>query len=220
MPDLAFAVTGVRAVADGWIPLLEFTLEIQSRPECEDVRALLLQIEVHIQPSEGTSRRMLSACPGESSAARGSGVAAGAARRYRWTHVHTTVPAFAGTIAVPLLVPCSYDLNLAATRWFAACASDTVELAFEVGGTIIHMGDGAGLQVQPIPCGRDAIFAIPGATWMAMMEQHYPNSAWLYCRRDVIERLHAFKSDGDFDTWEEALEELLAAAGCGAVSRV
>jgi Family of unknown function (DUF6084) len=42
------------------------------------------------------------------------------------------------------------------------------------------------------------------------MNHHYPNSAWLSLRRDVFDRLAAYKSRLGMLTWEQAIEHLLA----------
>ena len=42
-----------------------------------------------------------------------------------------------------------------------------------------------------------------------MMDEHYPNTAWLCLRRDVFERLHQYKTDRGIPTWEQALESML-----------
>jgi hypothetical protein len=44
-----------------------------------------------------------------------------------------------------------------------------------------------------------------------MMDEYYPNSAWLSLRRDAFERLYEFKVRNGLPTWEQALERLLAA---------
>jgi hypothetical protein len=43
------------------------------------------------------------------------------------------------------------------------------------------------------------------------MDVHYPNSAWLSLRRDIFDRLYQYKMRRGIPTWEQALEELLAA---------
>jgi hypothetical protein len=51
-----------------------------------------------------------------------------------------------------------------------------------------------------------------------MMDLYYPNSAWLRLRRDVFDRLHAYKQEQGMATWEEAIQHLLPAAKRGAAS--
>jgi hypothetical protein len=42
-----------------------------------------------------------------------------------------------------------------------------------------------------------------------MMEQYYPNSAWLPIHKDVFERLYQYKRRSGLPTWEQVLESLL-----------
>ena len=44
-----------------------------------------------------------------------------------------------------------------------------------------------------------------------MMDAYYPNSTWLCLRRDVFECLYEYKVRHAIPTWEQALEQLLAA---------
>ena len=39
-------------------------------------------------------------------------------RTMLWTHTNVTVPAFTGSTVVDLPVPCTYDFNVAATKYF------------------------------------------------------------------------------------------------------
>ena len=50
---------------------------------------------------------------------------------------------------------------------------------------------------------------MPVSVWREMMDQHYPNSAWIYLHRDVFERLLAYKREHGLPTWEATLERLL-----------
>jgi hypothetical protein len=42
-----------------------------------------------------------------------------------------------------------------------------------------------------------------------MMERYFPNSAWLRVRKDVFDRLYAYKAQHALPTWEDTLERLL-----------
>jgi hypothetical protein len=43
------------------------------------------------------------------------------------------------------------------------------------------------------------------------MDLHYPHGAWLCLRKDVFDRLSAYKSRRGLATWEQVMESLLAA---------
>jgi hypothetical protein len=68
------------------------------------------------------------------------------------------------------------------------------------------------LQIAQISWEKEAAFQMPVAVWKQMMEIYYPNSAWLCVQREVFDRLARFKVQSGSATWEQALEQLLAAA--------
>jgi hypothetical protein len=52
---------------------------------------------------------------------------------------------------------------------------------------------------------------MPVSVWRRLMDQHYPNSAWITLEREVFDRLYAYKRRAGVSTWEQAIEKLLAA---------
>ena len=74
------------------------------------------------------------------------------------------------------------------------------------------------MRVAQISWEKEASFRLPAATWRGLMDQHYPNSAWLCLRKDVFDRLARYQGSAGLPTWEQALERLLNAAE-GAVTR-
>jgi uncharacterized protein DUF6084 len=127
-----------------------------------------------------------------------------------WTHASVVAPAFSDTAVVDLPVPCTFDFNVAATKYFHGLGDGDVPLTFLFSGTVFY-ADGAALQVAPIPWDKEARFRLPVKSWHDMMEVYYPNSAWLCLRRDVFERLYQYKVAHGIPTWEQALERVLPA---------
>ena len=126
-----------------------------------------------------------------------------------WTHAGVTVPPFKGHTLVDLPVDCTYDFNVAATKYFYGLEDGEVPLCLLFSGTIFYTTE-RGLQIAQIPWDKEADFRLPVQVWKDMMELYYPNSAWLCLRRDVFDLLYAFKSRRGLPTWEQALESLLA----------
>jgi hypothetical protein len=46
--------------------------------------------------------------------------------------------------------------------------------------------------------------------WKDLIDHYYPNSAWLYLRRDVFDRLYQYKVRHGIPTWEQVIERVLA----------
>ena len=109
-------------------------------------------------------------------------------------------------------MPCSYDFSLAATKYFAALEGGDLPLCFLFSGTIFYEAADGALQVAQIPWEKEATFRLPAATWRALMDLYYPNSAWLCLRKDVFDRLDQYRSRQGLPTWEQALERLLASS--------
>jgi hypothetical protein len=129
-----------------------------------------------------------------------------------WTHASVVVPPFTDSILVDLPVPCTFDFNVAATKYFYALEGGEVHLSLLFSGTVFHEVEDAGLQVSQVPWEKEASFRLPVPVWKEMMERYYPNTAWLCLRRDVFDRLYQYKSRHGLPTWEQALEALLPPA--------
>jgi hypothetical protein len=119
------------------------------------------------------------------------------------------VPPFQGSTVVDLQVPCTFDFNLAATKYFAGLDDGEVPLNLMFSGTVFYEPDNRGLQVEQIPWDREARYRLPARIWKEMMEIYYPNIAWLCLRRDVFDRLSQYKMQQGIPTWEQTLERLI-----------
>lgn len=210
MPDLTFRVEGAEAAPFAVAPLLAFHLHVHNAVAGEVVHSALLRCQVRIDPR----RRHYS--PGEQA---GLGDLFGEPARWGqtlrgmlWAHVEASLPSFEGGTSLPLHVPCTFDFNVAATKYFGALEGGEVPLAFLFSGTIFHEDAEGALRVACVPWEREAAFRLPVRVWREMMDHYYPNSAWLSLRRDVFGRLQRFKAEHGLPTWEQALEKLLALA--------
>ena len=110
---------------------------------------------------------------------------------------------------VDLPVPCSFDFNVAATKYFDGLAEGDVPLCLQFSGTIFYAAPEGGLQVAPISWDKETRFKLPVQVWRDMMGSYYPNSAWLCLHKDTFDRLYQYKVRQGIPTWEQALEDLL-----------
>ena len=132
-------------------------------------------------------------------------------RSMLWTHVSLVVPQFRGSTLTDLHVPCTFDFNVAATKYFHGLTSGDIPLCFQFSGTVFYQGREGTLQVSPISWDKEAKYRLPVKVWKDLMEEYYPNSAWLALRKDTFERLYEFKVREGIPTWEQALDRALAA---------
>jgi len=133
-------------------------------------------------------------------------------RNLLWTNVHTTLPAFEENVLVDLPIPCTYDLNVAAAKYFHSLQEGSVPLTLLFSGTVFYEGEQGVLQVSPVPWSKQARFALPVATWKEVIDLHFPNAGYVTLQREVLDRLYRYKVRRGLPTWERALESLLARA--------
>lgn len=207
MPDLDYRVIAVEAAARGLTPLLHFRLEITNTPADETIHAVMLQAQIQIQspqrsyqPQEKEKLADLFSSPDRWGQTL---------RNKLWGHSSVSVSQFAGSVETVLPVPCTYDLNVAATKYFNALEGGDVPLLFLFSGTVFYAAADDRLQVERVSWNKESVFQMPVSVWHEMMDQHYPNSAWIYLHRDVFERLLAYKREHGLPTWEATLERLL-----------
>jgi len=211
MPDLNFKVTGIEPAQRGLAPLLHFILEITNTPETETVQSVMLQTQIQIQApqrvynaEEKEKLKELFGVPEDW----------GQTLRTRlWTHANTIVPQFRGGTKTVLAVPCTFDFNVAATKYFYALEDGEVPLLFLFSGTVFYDAPDGRLQIQKISWEKECAWRMPIAHWRELMEHHYPDSTWIAMRRDVFDQLYEFKRREGLSSWDEVLERLLAPNG-------
>lgn len=208
MPDLSFQVHGAEPDRYAAAPLLVFKLGVENAEPGEAIHTVALRCQIQIEATrrrydEPEQERLLDLF-GEPSRWGDT------LRTMLWTHASAVVTQFEGSAVVDLPVPCTFDFNVAATKYFAGVDEGEVPLCLQFSGTVFYAGDAGGLQVAQIPWSAEARYRLPVAVWRAMMDVYYPNKAWLCLRRDVFDSLYAFKMRHGIPTWEQALERLLA----------
>ena len=215
MPDLNFRVTAVEPASRGLAPLLCFKLEVTNTPATQRIHSAMLQAQIQLEPA----RRNYDA--GEKERLRdlfGEPERWGQTLRPRlWAHAGTTLPAFTGTVEASLTIPCTYDMDIGATKYFYALENGEAPLLFLFSGTVFYAADDGRLQAAQISWDKECAFRLPAAVWRAMMDFHYPNSAWLSLPRDAFDRLYAFKRESGLATWEQVIDRLLLQKGAGAL---
>jgi hypothetical protein len=129
-------------------------------------------------------------------------------RTLLWTRTTLVVPAFAGETTVDLDVPCSYDLEVAASRYLDALGDGEVPLELLFSGSVFYEQDGR-LQTVRLALAKEAQFALPVRVWKETMARYFNGMAWLRLRKESFDRLSAFKSRNALATWDDALDALL-----------
>ena len=208
MPDLTFTVEGAEPVPYAAAPLLAFKLRIGNTPAEEAIRNIILQCQIQI---EAPRRRYSPEEQARLVDLYGEPERWGQTLRTSlWTHAGVNVPQFSGSTTVDLPVPCTFDFNIAATKYFHALESGDVPISLLFSGTVFFDDPDSGVRIAQIPWAKEARYRLPVSVWKRVIDLYYPNTAWLTLRRDVFDRLHEYKMRHGIPTWELALERLLA----------
>ena len=208
MPDLDFKVLGIDAAARGLAPLLHFKIEIVNQTPGEKVQSVMLHAQIQIQSAqrayttdEKEKLRELFGRPEDWGQTL---------RNKLLAQANCIVPGFVDRTEAVLIVPCTFDLNVAATKYFYALEDGEVPLLFLFSGTIFYEGPDGRLQIQQVSWNKECTYRMPITIWQEIMDQHYPNSAWIPLERGVFDRLYQYRRRVGVSSWEQTIERLLA----------
>jgi hypothetical protein len=210
MPELNFQVDDAQAVPYGAVPLLSFKLRVNDAGAGVAIHTVVLRAQIQI---EVTRRHYSREEQSKLLDLFGEPDRWGQTlRNLLWTHATVVVPPFAKETVVELQVPCTFDFNVAATKYFHGLADGDLPLTFLFSGTVFYPDQNEQLQVAPISWEKEAKFKLPLKVWKDVIDHYYPNTSWLYLRRDVFDRLYRYKVRLGIPTWEQAIERVLAGA--------
>lgn len=207
MPELSFHVEGVEALTSAASPTLAFKLLIGNVNPRELIHTIALRTQIQLEVTrrryDREEQKRLVDLFGEPERWGQT------LRNMLWTNVSQVVTQFESSTVADLQVPCTFDFNVAATKFFHGLAGGEVPLSLLFSGTVFYSDAGGILQAAPIPWDKDARFRMPVRVWQEMMDFYYPNTAWLTLRRDVFDRLHRYKMSHGIPGWEKMMEQLL-----------
>src|SRR4051794_9210035 len=209
MAELTFGCTEARAERYAATPTLSFTLSITESTGVR-VHAIALRCQIRIEPHRrrysADEARRLNDLFGDTS---------------RWAEtlkpiqlatVTAMVPGFTSATQLEGPVPCTYDLEVASARYLQGLDDGTIPLLLLFSGTVF-IAHGESMRVELIPWSCEASYRMPVRAWKAVVDEHFPGSAWLRCTRDSLDALTAVKTARALPTWDATLSALLAAAG-------
>jgi Family of unknown function (DUF6084) len=204
-PALAFSVEDARALDHAAVPTLSFELRVEAPGVA--IRSLMLNVQIQIAArrrayDERAERRLaeLFGAPERWGSTLGT---------LPWVRTTVAVPPFADAATVELPITCSYDLEVAASKYFNGLDGGKVPLEFLFSGSIFYADAAGRLQITRIPWESEAEFMLPVRAWKAAIERHFPGAAWLRLDRESFDRLHDYKVHNALPTWEAALDSLL-----------
>jgi hypothetical protein len=207
MPNLRFQVEGVESVTHAATPTLAFKLRLTNADPQETIHTVALRCQIQLEVTRrkytAEDQERLLDLFGEPSRWGET------LRNLLWTHANLIVPSFQGTTLVDLPVPCTFDFNVAATKYFDGLSDGEIPVCLQFSGTVFYATNESGLQVAPISWDKEARFKLPVRLWREVMQAYYPNSVWLCLHKDAFNRLYQYKVRHGIPTWEAALERIV-----------
>jgi len=197
MTDLRISVRDVVPEPFAVAPNLLARLRIEERTG-EVVHAMVLRCQVRIEPQ----RRRYDARERW----------ADTLRPFTWLQSTALVQGFTGETDVSLVLPCSYDVEVAGAKYFQGLQDGEVPLNLLFSGTVFTRGT-SGFGVEQIPWHTEADHRLPLAVWRDLMETHFPGQGWIRLDRETLAALARYRSARMHTSWDETVTALLAAAG-------
>jgi hypothetical protein len=207
MPDLDFEVESADVLPYAAVPTILFKVGVQNAVEGEEIDSISLRTQIRIaatqrryEPNEQAKLRELFGEPHHWK---------DTLRSLLWTNTNTIVTRFSGGRVFEMPVTCTYDFDVVGTKYFAALDEGEIPLEFLFSGSVFYRKDGGALQVALISWEKEATFRLPVRLWREMMDNYFPNSAWLRLHKDIFDRLYDYRSRNALLTWDRTLESLL-----------
>ncbi len=209
MTDLVFDCVDAQPDRYAAVPTLQLKLRISETTGAQ-VHAIALRCQIRIEPQ----RRRYS--PEEA-----DGLLELFGEPPRWgdtlkpmqfATVSLMVPSFTGSTEIDLPVPCTYDFEVAASKYLHALGDGEVPLLLLFSGTVFTKGL-SGFSVGQVPWHKEATYRLPVSVWREIMDRFFPGAGWIRVRRDTLDALQRFKAVRALTTWDDALEALFKEAG-------
>jgi hypothetical protein len=205
MSDLSFTVTGAHAEKHTASPALTFRIRIREAAGAP-VHALLLRVGIQIHPRgrKYATQEQERLCDLFGSAERWHETV----RPVIWSNTTLVTSEFAGELQTDLTIPCTYDMEVAPTKFFNSLDDGEVPLLFLFSGTVFAKAEG-GFRVEQIPWEKEARFRLPVQIWKDAIESHFPKCGWIRLRRSSLDALQRIKSREALFSWDDVIETLV-----------
>lgn len=206
IPAPELQVVGAAHVPFAAAPTMRFEA-LAREPDAIPIQSIGLSVQIVIDPArrgyDPETRARLAELfgPPERWAPSTSGLA--------WARVTATVPGFTGETPFALDVPCGYDLEVAAAKYFYSVPDGVVPLSFHFNGNVFYRERDGRLQMTPIAWSTTARYGMDVAAWRAMIAEHYPGGGWIRVADDTLASLHERRARRGLASVDALLREML-----------
>src|SRR5271154_6475926 len=159
MPELSFKIEEAAVVPFAITPTIAFKLRIANANAAETIHTVALRCQIQIDVTrrrysaeEQARMRDLFGEPERWSQTL---------RSLLWTHANVVIPSFQGSTVADLPIPCTFDFNVAATKYFEGLTDGEIPLHLMFSGTVFYADSEDVLQVAPISWTQEAKFRLP-----------------------------------------------------------
>lgn len=209
MSELDFTCVGVKTDLYAASPTLLFRLKITESTGAK-VHAIALRCQLRIEPNRrrydaGETERLYDLF-GETPQWGDS------LKPMQFATVGLMVPGFTGETEIDLPVPCTYDFEVGAAKYFHSLHSGEVPMLLLFSGTLFTQGE-TGFQVEQVPWHLEDRYRVPVPVWREMMDRFFPGGGWIRMRRDTIDALMYYKGRNTLPNWDDTFAALLKQAG-------
>ncbi len=205
-PDPDFELLSAHVVERSSAPTIGFRVRVDDQsglPVFTIALTAVITIEPSKRPYDPESRERLVELFGEPERW------ASTTTNFRWAQADALVPAFEGSTEFELVVPCTYDLELAAAKYFHGIEGGDAPLRFHFNGTVFYEAGDGRMQIVQVPWDRSPRFRMPIETWRQAIDSVYPFRAWVPVHADTLRRLERRKAELGLPTFDAVVDELL-----------
>src|SRR5277367_4195285 len=136
MPNLSFRIEDANAIPFAAAPMIAFRLRIENAIADETIHTVALRCQIQL---DVTRRRYIEEEQGRMRDLFGEPDRwSQTLRSLLWTHASVIVPSFQDTTLTDLQVPCTFDFNVAATKYFEGLTGGETPLCFLFSGTVFY----------------------------------------------------------------------------------
>jgi hypothetical protein len=202
MTQLHFEITGAQAKKHAASPTIAFGLNIVADG---DVEAMVLRVQIRIEPQwrsyEAREKTLLGDLFGTPDRWDTT------LRTLSWADVPVVVTAFACETQAEICVPCTYDFDLAATRFFTALGSGEVPLRFLFSGSIFRE-EKTGFSSERVPWSCEAAYRMPLDVWNDAMRACYGDDVLVRVSRETFEYLQSVRALSNATSFDSVILSL------------
>jgi len=204
--DPVFTVLDVEAVPYTATPTLRFHLHVED-PTGREIHTIALSTQIQIDPArrayDAETMAQLTELFGEPERW------ASTTQVFRWAHVSALVSGFTGATSFVVDVPCTYDLEIAASKYFYSLSGGDVPLSFLFNGMVMYSGEDDRLQIAQVPWSCVTRWRMPVDAWKRVMAAYYPGGGWVRLDTETLDALSARKAAGGHHSFDALITELL-----------